>query len=136
MAIKLIFMGLKLPFLCTYIYAVITSNSSETRNSLSPCVSHAHDYETMQKVSTLNSSLLFTISNPIEVDYHCWTLIDRENHKKNATATKRSRGCETNFVKAEKKTIVEENRVQFSREDEWDKSANSTFVVALVRERE
>lgn len=37
----------------------------------------------MQKVSTLNSSLLFTISNPIEVDYHCWTLIDRENHKKN-----------------------------------------------------
>lgn len=55
MAIKLIFMGLKLPFLYIFplrYYAV-------ARREFLLCLSHAHDYETMQKKSPLfNSSLL------------------------------------------------------------------------------
>lgn len=60
---------------------------------------------------------------PLAIQLRLITIVELSSIEKitKKIVTKRSRGCETNFVKAaakKNKTIVEENRVQFSREDE------------------
>lgn len=72
MAIKLIFMGLKL-HIC---WSPATEAKREILSLVVSCTWLWNDAKKSLNSSLHKKKYLFTISNPIEVDYHCWTLID------------------------------------------------------------
>lgn len=128
MAIKLIFMGLKLPFLYIFFSFSILC-SSETRISIRLlCLSHAHDYETekkSKKVSSFNSSLL-----AIQLRLITIVELSRSDIKKIIEEKK----CEQRKVADVRERQILSNAIFYWRSwkivcnfHEWDKSGNLRF---------